>query len=286
MKKQSQNLINHNLRISFVALFVLLILEGFLIIYIYSSIQNLSTEFDKSTLVINGTNVTNTAQLLRAVNELQNNLTQMQKQVEYYQNAATSTYDYTTLVNNTLNSVVLIKTDIAQGSGFFITSDGYIVTNYHVVQGASQIQVITIDNKPHATDLVGYDSNMDVALLKVNGNNYSPLQFDDSNDLKLGERVIAVGDPLGLSFSVTQGIVSGLNRTGNNGLPYYVQTDAPLNPGNSGSPLISIDGKVVGINNFKVMAENIGFALESNYVVNTVNEISQDKLHKLILKTS
>ncbi|MEK6845094.1 MAG: trypsin-like peptidase domain-containing protein, partial [Nanoarchaeota archaeon] len=99
-----------------------------------------------------------------------------------------------------------------------------------------------------------------------------------------GERVIAIGNPLGLQFSVTEGIVSGIHRPGINELEAYVQTDAALNPGNSGGPLINKNGKVIGINNFKIgSGESLGFALESNYIKDAVNAISLENLEREIL---
>ena len=124
---------------------------------------------------------------------------------------------------------------------------------------------------------------MDVALLKIEGD-YNSLIFDDSDDVRIGEKGIAIGNPLGLSFSVSEGIVSALNREGSNGLKIYIQTDASLNPGNSGGPLIGTDGKVIGINNFKARGENLGFALESDYIKQSVNEISLDRLNMTILE--
>jgi S1-C subfamily serine protease len=115
---------------------------------------------------------------------------------------------------------------------------------------------------------------MDITLLKIENENYSPLELADSEDIKQGERVIAIGNPLGLSFSVTQGIISNIHQKGENGLNAYVQIDAALNSGNSGGPLINIDGEVIGINNFKISgAESLGFALESNYIKTTINNI-------------
>ena len=97
--------------------------------------------------------------------------------------------------------------------------------------------------------------------------------------VQVGEKVIAIGNPLGLQFSVSQGIVSATHREGANRLNAYIQTDAALNPGNSGGPLINTEGKVIGINNFKIGGgESLGFALESNYIEETINEIAQEEL--------
>lgn len=185
--------------------------------------------------------------------------------------------DFSGIIENSVLSVVNIRTDISQGTGFIIDEEGYIVTNYHIIQNAQAATVITSDYEDHAVTLLGYDSELDIALLKISGN-YEKLEFGNSENLQVGERVIAIGNPLGLQFSVTQGIISGVHRTGPNDLPYYIQTDAALNPGNSGGPLIDINGKVIGINNFKVAggSESLGFALESKYIKDAVNDIYQE----------
>lgn len=184
--------------------------------------------------------------------------------------------DFSGITENSIPSVVTIKTDISQGTGFIITNDGYVVTNYHVMQYAQAATIITSDDDTHTVGLIGYNSELDIALLKISGI-YEELKLGNSDDVQVGERVIAIGNPLGLQFSVTQGIVSGVHRTGPNGLSAYIQTDAALNPGNSGGPLIDINGKVIGINNFKVGggSESLGFALESNYIKDAVNDIYQ-----------
>ena len=152
------------------------------------------------------------------------------------------------------------------GSGAIIKSEGYIVTNYHVIEKANQYKILTYDGEVHNAVLIGYSAPYDVALLKINPG-YDYLVYGDSDDVKAGEKVIAVGNPLGLSFSVSEGIVSAVNR-GRENLPgTYIQTDVSINPGNSGGPLINSAGKIIGINNFKIsgeMIEGLGFALNSN----------------------
>jgi S1-C subfamily serine protease len=186
---------------------------------------------------------------------------------------ASTTDDFSGIINQSIKSVVTIRTDVSQGTGFIIHKDGYIVTNAHVLYGARKAEVITSDQKKLSVGLVGYDTTMDIALLKINGS-YYPLKLANSNEVVVGERVIAIGNPFGLQFSVSQGIVSAVHRTGPNGINAYIQTDAALNPGNSGGPLINSNGEVIGINNFKASeGENLGFALESNYIKNTVNKI-------------
>jgi S1-C subfamily serine protease len=191
--------------------------------------------------------------------------------------------DFSRVIDDTIGGVVSVVTDVSQGSGFIISKDGYVITNYHVISGAKRISVVPYQNSAKTVELIGYDLNMDVALLKINGN-YTPLVFGNSDDAQIGEKVIAMGNPFGLSFSVTEGIISSLHRTGSNGLEVYLQTDVPLNPGNSGGPLINKQGEVIGINNFKLgQAESLGFALESNQAIKTINAISQERLGKDIL---
>lgn len=191
--------------------------------------------------------------------------------------------DFSSVIDETIQGVVSIVTNSAKGSGFIISSDGYVITNYHVIAGAKAISVVPYQDSAKIVELIGYNSNMDIALLKINGT-YSPLSFGNSDNAEIGEKVIAMGNPFGLSFSVTEGIISSLHRVGSNGLKVYIQTDVPLNPGNSGGPLINKQGKVIGINNFKIgEAESLGFALESNQAVETINIISQERLEKDIL---
>ena len=186
--------------------------------------------------------------------------------------------DFSNVIDDTIEGVVSIITDVSGGSGFIITNEGYVVTNYHVINGAKRISVVPYEDSAKTIELIGYDIEMDIALLKIKGD-YIPLSFGNSDNVEIGEKVIAMGNPFGLSFSVTEGIISSLHRIGSNGLKVYTQTDVPLNPGNSGGPLINKQGEVIGINNFKIgEAESLGFALESNQAVETINEITQERL--------
>ncbi len=212
--------------------------------------------------------------LIETRSELESQLGIVQEEFGLLQ--ASAGEDFSGIIETSVLSVVTIRTDISQGTGFIIDEDGYIVTNYHVMQNAQAATIITSDDENHEVSPIGYNSDFDIALLKISGT-YNELEFGDSNDVQVGERVIAIGNPLGLGFSVTQGIVSGVHRTGPNGLDVYIQTDAALNPGNSGGPLINQLGKVIGINNFKVgSAEGLGFALESNFIKQAVNDIYQE----------
>jgi len=217
--------------------------------------------------------------VLKTESELKNLGSQIGSIDEEISNLKSSTSaDFSSVIGDAIKSVVTVRTDISQGSGFIIANNGYVVTNAHVMEGANAAGIITYDGKLHQVSRVGEDTEMDIILLRiVDGASYSPLQLENSDNVQIGQKVIAIGNPLGLQFSVSEGIISGTNREGLNGINAYLQTDAALNPGNSGGPLIGTNGKVVGINNFKIGgSENIGFALESNYLKNSVNNIYQD----------
>lgn len=185
----------------------------------------------------------------------------------------TSQGDFSDIISEVIQGVVSIGTDTSAGTGFVVAPDGYIITNNHVVQDARFIRVLSYNGTVYTAHLVGSDSRADIAVLRVN-TTLHPLELSDSNTVAIGEKVIAIGNPLGLSFSVTEGIVSAVHREGPNGLDAYIQTDVTLNPGNSGGPLINRQGKVVGVNNFKIGdAEGLGFAIESNFVRESMEHI-------------
>jgi S1-C subfamily serine protease len=180
--------------------------------------------------------------------------------------------DFSAIVGDVLQSVVSVKTNVGQGSGAIIDTKGYIVTNVHVISGASTVKATTFSGNTYDVNvLVGYDSNADIAVLRINAPNLRALDFGDSDDVKVGEKVIAAGNPAGLAFTVTEGIVSAFRIF--NGIN-YIQTDVPINPGNSGGPLINTKGQIIGINNFKAGGyEGLGFAISSNDVRSVVKKI-------------
>lgn len=184
--------------------------------------------------------------------------------------------DFTAIVNDVLKSVVSISTNSGQASGVIVGSNGYIVTNVHVISGATAISVTTNSGSTYnVREIIGYDSNADVAVLRIDASGLKALHFGDSDKLKIGEKVIAAGNPAGLSFTVTEGIVSALRKLGNG--VNYIQTDVPINPGNSGGPLVNTNGEIVGINDFKVGGfESLGFAISSNDVNAIVTKIISD----------
>ena len=182
--------------------------------------------------------------------------------------------DFSSIVEEVLPAVVSVITDKSQGSGAIISENGYIVTNYHVIEGASRVKILTYNNKNYAAQVIGFSRNTDVALLKIEENNLQFLDFGDSDEVKVGEHVIALGNPLGLSFTVTEGIISATEREGPNGLKAYIQIDVPINPGNSGGPLVNIKKEIIGITNFKIGGfESLGFAIDSDHIKEVVDEI-------------
>jgi S1-C subfamily serine protease len=155
------------------------------------------------------------------------------------------------------------------GSGFIISSDGFIVTNHHVIDGAEKIRVILSNGQVLTAELKGSDPSTDIAVIKVYSDNLHTLAFADSDRLQVGQIAIAVGNPLGLQYTVTSGIISALGRTlrAKNGrlIDDVLQTDAALNPGNSGGPLLNSLGEVIGVNTATIpSAQGLCFAVSSN----------------------
>ncbi|MGI6067011.1 MAG: S1C family serine protease [Bacillota bacterium] len=171
------------------------------------------------------------------------------------------------------------------GSGVIFDSAGYIVTNNHVVAGAAKLMVSLADGRQIPAEIVGTDARTDLAVIKINADNLTVAQFGNSDDLRVGEIAVAIGNPGGAEFarSVTQGIISGLNRllVTEEGLQFrLIQTDAAINPGNSGGALVDIKGRVVGINSIKIAREGfegMGFAIPSNTVQGIVADLIKYK---------
>ncbi len=203
---------------------------------------------------------------------------------EVYAQNVNSTVGITTSINST-NFWGYTTTAAASGSGFIISEDGYIITNYHVIEGASSIKVTTYSGDSYDATVVGYDESNDIAVLKVNATGLSPAVIGDSDNMNVGDSVVAIGNPLGeLTFSLTSGAVSALNRevTLSNGVTMdLIQTDCAINSGNSGGALFNMYGEVVGITNAKYSSssnseasiDNIGFAIPMNRVYDIVKSI-------------
>lgn len=168
------------------------------------------------------------------------------------------------------------------GSGFIISKDGYVVTNNHVISGATNITVMLSDGKEYKASLVGSDKTTDLAVLKIEGSSFAYLELGDSGKLVVGEQVAAIGNPLGeLANSLSVGYISALARTINiDGDPMVMlQTDASVSPGNSGGPLINLYGQVIGIVSAKSTGsgvEGIGFAIPSNTAVDIINSLIEN----------
>ena len=206
------------------------------------------------------------------------------KQISQSRNIVVKNPDFTVAAEKTINSVVHVKntakaknsnslwdlfygnsddrTTIGTGSGVIVSSDGYIITNNHVIENATQIEVTTNDNKSFDAELIGTDQNSDIAVLKINGESRFPyIRFADSDQTKIGEWVLAVGNPFNLTSTVTAGIISAKSRDLNDydsKNQSFIQTDAAVNSGNSGGALVNINGDLIGINT-AIQSTNAGF---------------------------
>ena len=168
----------------------------------------------------------------------------------------------------------------ALGSGFVVSKDGYIVTNNHVIDGADEIYVKFSDGREYKTKLVGTSPEVDIAVLKINSNEtFKPLAFANSDEVQVGQWAIAFGNPMGLNDSMTAGIVSAAGRSslGIEQIENFIQTDAAINQGNSGGPLIDINGRVIGVNTAIYSQSGgsvgLGFAIPANLVVRVKDSI-------------
>ena len=173
----------------------------------------------------------------------------------------------------------------SSGSGFIITEDGYVVTNYHVISGASSVQVTLYNGDTYDAAVIGGDSDYDVAVLKIDASGLQPVTLGESADVNVGDTVLAIGNPLGeLTFSMSQGIVSSCDRAINvDGTPFnMIQVDCSINPGNSGGPLVNLYGEVVGIVSAKYSSyssttvEGLGFAIPISDVRSIITDIMEN----------
>lgn len=157
------------------------------------------------------------------------------------------------------------KGSAREGSGFIVHADGYIVTNYHVIEGAKRIRVTLDDERDFIAKVVGVDPPTDLALLKIDATRLSVVPLGDSDQVEVADWVMAIGSPLGLKHSVTVGVISALDRENPQLYENFIQTDASINPGNSGGPLFNIHGEVIGINTaINPNGQGIGFAIPIN----------------------
>jgi len=173
------------------------------------------------------------------------------------------------------------RVPIGEGTGFLISSDGYIVTNHHVVGEADQVNVTLSDGRKFEARIVGTDPQTEIALVKVEATGLPSLQFADSDQVRVGEWVLAIGNPFGLSHSVTSGIISARGRADVGIVDYadFIQTDAAINPGNSGGPLLNMRGEVVGVNTAILSrtggSNGVGFAIPVNMVKHVSGQLRE-----------
>ncbi|MEJ2240757.1 MAG: trypsin-like peptidase domain-containing protein [Candidatus Bathyarchaeota archaeon] len=216
--------------------------------------------------------------------ENNNEIKSLQNQLEVFDVVnQTGMIPWPTIYNQFKDSVVLIETNLGLGSGFVYDLNGHIITNQHVIDEANSIQVTFLDGNITSADLVGMDIYSDLAVIKVDPQvtTLFPVALGNSSDLSVGEPVAAMGNPFGLSDTLTVGIVSSLERTltaeGNYAIIDIIQLDAAINPGNSGGPLVNLSGQVVGINS-AIQSETgtftgIGFAIPSDTIKREINNL-------------
>ncbi len=208
--------------------------------------------------------------------KIQSKLSELNKEVEYY---ITLGAEDTTSENISkhIDAVFSIKTETGHGSGFIINPNGFAITNYHVVENRSSLDAIFSDGKTIKVDLIAFYPETDLALLKLTGTNYPYLPLADISEIQIGKDVYAIGSPasLDLSQSVVKGVISGIRDDNNIKL---IQTDAPLNPGCSGGPLLLRNGKVVGVVSSKYTGfdiEGLGFAIPIDVVISQLNLVKK-----------
>ena len=195
---------------------------------------------------------------------------------------------FVSATNNSIESVVTVYTyggnrsyaNNSIGSGVIFSEDGYIVTNTHIISGNKLIKVKLHTGEEIDANLIGADENADIAVLKINSNSLlKPINVSNSDDLKIGDKVLAIGNPYGIGISVSSGIISATGRDYGNPYLELIQTDAAINPGNSGGALINENGNLIGINT-KIFSrtgayQGLGFAIPSNNIVQIASEIIQ-----------
>ncbi len=195
---------------------------------------------------------------------------------------------FVSATNNSIESVVTVYAyggnrsyaNNSIGSGVIFSEDGYIVTNTHIISGNKLIKVKLHTGEEFDANLIGADLNADIAVLKINSNSVlKPINVSNSDDLKIGDKVLAIGNPYGIGISVSSGIISATGRDYGNPYLELIQTDAAINPGNSGGALINENGNLIGINT-KIFSrtgayQGLGFAIPSNNIVQIASEIIQ-----------
>ena len=185
------------------------------------------------------------------------------------------TEEFVAVAEKAIPAVVSIEAGTSTGSGFVMDKEGYIVTNYHVVDKAPSIRIYLPDQRIFSAIVIGFDAETDIALLKIDGKDLPVATLGNSDNLKAGQKVAAIGSPFGLDSTITTGIISATHRSrGKTVYRDFIQTDANINPGNSGGPLVDLDGNVIGINTFILaQSEGLGFATPINLIKKIVEEL-------------
>jgi len=203
------------------------------------------------------------------------------KSVFFHQNKKSKKRTIKNLVPNLGESVVVVNTPSGLGTGFIINENGYLVTNYHVIEKEKNLKITMFIKKGKSVEtivykkikIIAFNPFMDLALLKINdipNKKFSYVNLGNMSENNVGDTVFAIGTPLGLERSVTQGIISSSNRNYNGVL--YIQTTAPINPGNSGGPLFNLKGEVIGVTNMGyVFSDGLGFAIPVDYLKHFLN---------------
>ena len=225
------------------------------------------------------------AQMDDRLNSLEDNFSDLRdRQQVVYVNGTGNERALISLYQEVEGSTVSIDAagnEASQGSGFVYSSNGHIITNNHVIEDANRIDVIFSDGSRKRAEVIGTDVYNDIAVLKVDKKNLRPLEMANSSEVMRGQTAVAVGNPFGLSGTMTSGIVSAKNRNirteGGFSIPDVIQTDAAINPGNSGGPLMNIDGEVIGVNTAIQSStgsfNGVGFAVSSNTVQRVADNI-------------
>ena len=222
---------------------------------------------------------------------IQTSLTDQEQQLQNLQNQLdildyinqTGLMPWPEIYNQIKHSVVLIQTDLGLGSGFIYDKEGHIITNYHVIEAAENIQVAFLNGNITEASRVGEDPYSDLAIIEVNPKitTLYPVELGNSSNLTVGEPLAAMGNPFGLSDTITAGIVSALGRTldapGGFRIVDIIQVDAAINPGNSGGPLVNLEGQVVGVNTAIISSSGtfagVGFAIPSDTIRREINDL-------------
>jgi S1-C subfamily serine protease len=266
---------------------ILIILNVGVLGYIWLDYSQRTSGLNSQFIVLNGEITSLKAQLATATNEIASLMREIGSQPGG--NYTVSNAQLNQIYNQTRESVVLIVVTIpsgkAQGSGFVYDKQGRIITNNHVVEGASQITVTFIDGTASKATVVGRDPYSDMAVIKVDvpADKLKPVRLGMSSALVVGDYVVAIGNPYGLADSMTLGIVSAIGRemdaTGDYKIVDVIQTDAAINPGNSGGPLLNLRGEVVGMNTAILSETNqfsgIGFAIPSDTIIREIGSLIQ-----------